>query len=520
LAFVTGYVMRRILLFGTLLLVSCVTVRHIEITPIEPEDDAEAPILVESPVKAHLVDGSTVIFPQGLSVEGSKVTGQGFKYDITLEHSEPVTELHFDDIAAMESYQDVVNTGATVAASTITTVGGTFAGLALFKAIFGSCPTTYSLENGEPVLEAESFSYSIAPGFEARDVDRLGIVSTGQKTLELEMRNEALETHYVNHAELLEVVHTSEESVYPDPSGRPVIIGELRTPDLVVDRSGRSINKIVGAADGNAWSTATELLRNVSAEDMEDFIDLEFDIAGSGGSLALVLRLRNSLLNTVLLYDVMLDGQGFRALDWMGKDLDRLWPKYKLARWYQTRLGMRVAIWDRDRFKDVTSLADTGPIAWNELAIPLPATKSDRLRVRLSFVADNWRIDQVALATNVRAGDARKIPVSEVLDASGVELPRAQRNLRKADESYVVTKPGEYVRLRFDVGNSAGNLDRTWFLAAEGYYIEWMRKDWLDTSSTTAFEPGDHALLDAIGLWESRRDAFREQFESTKIRTR
>ncbi|MCP4301234.1 MAG: hypothetical protein GY783_11665, partial [Gammaproteobacteria bacterium] len=300
------------------------------------------------------------------------------------------------------------------------------------------CPTTYSLENGEPILEAESFSYSIAPGFEARDVDRLGVTSAGQSAIELEMRNEALETHYVNHVELLEVVHVREESVYPDPRGRPVIVGELRAPDVVVDSGGRRIEKVVGAADGNAWSTATELLRHVSAEDMEDFVDLEFDGPTSGEQIALVLRLRNSLLNTVLLYDVMLKGQGFHALDWMGDDLDRLWPAYKLARWYQKKLGMRIAVWDRGQYRNVTTLADTGPIAWNEVAIPLPATKSDKIRVRLSFIADNWRIDQAALATNVRKGKVRKIPVTGVLSSSGVELPQARSNLHAADDAYVV----------------------------------------------------------------------------------
>jgi hypothetical protein len=508
------------MLFGCLLLISCVTVRHIEITPIEAGEDTQLPIVVESPVKAHLVDGSTVMFPNGLTVADNNIKGQGFKYDITLERSEPVTEIHLDDVAAMESYQDVVNTGATVAATTVTTVGGGMAGIVLLKAVFGSCPTTYSLDNGEPILEAESFSYSIAPGFEARDVDRLGIASVGQSAIKLEMRNEALETHYINHTELLEVVHAPEETVYLGPGGQPVIVDKLRAADVVVDRSGRRIDEIVGAADGNAWSTTTELLRNVSASDMEDFIDLEFDMPASDESLALVLKLRNSLLNTVLLYDIMLDGQGFRALDWMGNDLDRLWPKYKLARWYQEKMGMRIAIWDRGRYKNVTSVGDTGPIAWNELAIPLPATKDDKLKVRLSFTADNWRIDQIALATGARTAKVRKIPVTEVLSSSGVELPDAQHNLREADETYLVTRPGEYVRLRFDIGNAAKDKDRTWFLAAEGYYIEWMRKDWLDTTSTTAFVPSDDALLDAIELWESQRDELREQFESTKIRVR
>jgi hypothetical protein len=41
----------------------------------------------------------------------------------------------------------------------------------LLKALFGSCPTVYSTTGDESLFEAESFSYSIAPLLEARDVD-------------------------------------------------------------------------------------------------------------------------------------------------------------------------------------------------------------------------------------------------------------------------------------------------------------------------------------------------------------
>lgn len=510
--------MRKLLLFGCLLLVSCVTVRYIEIKPVDSEGGT-APVTVESPVKAHLVDGSTVMFPKGVTVDDQKIKGQGFQYDLTLENSQPVTELKLDDVAAMESYQDVVNTGATAAASTVATVGGGMATVALVKAIFGSCPTTYSLDGDEPILEAESFSYSIAPGFEARDVDRLGIASRDRTAVELELRNEAVETHYVNHIELLEVLHATDETVYPDAKGNPIIVGRLSKPDFVADSNGRRVDAVLAEADGTAWSTTTERLRSVSTGDMGDYVELEFDVSATEPT-ALVLRLRNSLLNTVLLYDVMLKGQGFAALDWMGDDLDRLWPKYQLARWYQENMGMRIAVWDRGRYRAVASLGDTGPIAWHEVAIPLPATDEEKVKVRLSFIADNWRIDHAALATSVRTASTRRVPLAEVLSGSETEHAQARSYLSAADDSYLVTKPGEYLRLKFEVGSPPSDLTRTWFLAAEGYYIEWMRKEWLDTTSTQAFVPNDESLLVAIGLWESRRDEMREQFEATRIRVR
>jgi hypothetical protein len=38
-------------------------------------------------VKAHLTDGSTVVFEEGVTVAAGKVTGDGRKYDVTLDTS-------------------------------------------------------------------------------------------------------------------------------------------------------------------------------------------------------------------------------------------------------------------------------------------------------------------------------------------------------------------------------------------------------------------------------------------------
>ena len=500
---------------------SCV-VTQLEIAAVEYEE-TESPITVESPVKAHLADGSTVVYSKGVTIEDGIVKGQGFKYNITLDHGERVTEVDLDEVAAMESYQTPVNTGATLVASGVAGVGVALVGAGLLVAVYGSCPTIYSLEGVEPLLEAESFSYSVAPGFEVRDVDRLGIDPGTRDSVELEVRNEALETHYINHIELMEVVHSDAESVLADPKGRPIIVGSLRAPDVVIDRSGRHIDGIVGTADGKAWRTDAVRLQNVSTDDMEDYIDLEFEMPTAGREAALVLRLRNSLLNTVFFIHMLKD-QGFRALDWMSDDPNRFGSKYKLASWYRKKMGMRVAIWDQGRYRQVATIDDTGPIAWDELAVPLPAVNGEKLRLRLSFVADNWRIDHLALATTVRNAKADKIPVAQVISAKGNELSQARENLHAADAAYVITKPGEYIRLRFDVAVAPHDLKRTYFLAAEGYYIEWMRKDWLQSTSASTFVLNDTslqaALLTLLQLWEPRREAFREQFESTRINVR
>jgi hypothetical protein len=503
-------------LLAVVLTASCVFHR-VDVQPVEVP--ADAPLTIESPVKAHLRDGSTVVFANGIRVQSGTITGDGRMYDLALATSTRISSIAVADVAAMESFQTPVRQAETAAGTAVAGTGLVFGGLFLAKALFGSCPTTYSLAGSEPVLEAESFSYSIAPAFEARDVDRLGVQPVGDSVV-LELRNEALETHYINELALLEINHAVDEIVYPDPRGRALVVGSVVSPAYAIDSSARNVTDVLARADGTAWRAPDERLRRVADDDFEDYVDLEFELPQETREAALILRLRNSLLNTVLLYDVMLKGQGWQALDWMGRDLDRFPDRLRLGYWYRERMGMRISVWEHGRFRQVARLPDTGPIAWQEVALPVPVTKGATLKVRLSYVADNWRIDWVGAAANVRTASQRRIAVRDVQLPSGDELPQAADYLRDADDAYLLTKPGDRLTLRFDVGPAPPDVRRTYFLDATGYYIEWMRNEWLQTTTAAAFRPSDGALLEALSLWGTRRDSFREQFEATRINVR
>ena len=510
--------MYRAVLLSLVFLTSC-AVHDLEVTPVN-RDSTEEPVTVSSPVKAHLSDGSTVVFEDGITIANGRVTGDGRKYDLTLDTSVRVTSIALDDVAAMESYQTPVQTGKTVAASAGATVGGAavvVAGVVLAKALFGSCPTIYAVDDGAPVLEAESFSYSIAPSFEARDVDRLNVPVGDSQSVRLIVRNEALETHYINHLELLEVVHEEGQRVYPDPQGQPLVIGRLNAPLSAVDRGGRQITSVLDLPDGKSWGSDAAQLQRASLDDFEDHVDLEFKTPRDSDRVALVFRLRNTLLNTVLLYDVMLKDQGFRALDWLGRDLDRFFDKARLGLWYQDRMGMRISLWDGDTYRQVARVGDQGPIAWKDVAVILPVPDDDRMRVRLSFVVDNWHIDWLAISPEVRRADVRSVSLAQVEVPDMGPLAGGLENLALPDDSYVETRPGEALNVRFDVGAAPKDHARTFLLAAEGYYIEWMRHDWLKERSSAPFKPSDESLIRAIRLWEAKRDSFQELFDSSRI---
>jgi len=513
-------ILRRGLLAGVLLLPGCFLVRKVRV------DEVRAPIqdslLVRTAVKAHLLDGSTVLYPNGVAIHQGRLAGAGQRYGLRLQFSEVVQSVPLDSLVGMESYRKETDAVGTVGLNLVATTVGALAVTAAAAAIFGSCPTFYADSTGVPVLEAEGFSYSIAPLFEARDVDRLGVRAGPGGAVRLEVRNEALETHYINQLELLEAIHRPEEVVAPDPGGSPVALSGLRPAVLARDRSGRDATAWLEAADGAVFASDTARLAAATVQDHEDYLDLVFPSAPAGGdSVGLVLRLRNSLLNTVLLYDVMLGARGGRALDWQAGDLSRVAPALELGTWYAGRMGLRVLVPSGAGFREVGRVRDTGPIAWKDVALSLPRVPGDSIRVRLAFPVDNWRIDRVALAAAIRRPAVRTLPLTRVETADWSSRPDALNALRLADRSYLETRPGQRFTAVWETGPEPAGQGRTFLLASRGYYTEWIRRAWLATGrDTTTFSPTDTSLVRAMHRWREVQDSMEARFYASRIPVR
>lgn len=496
-----------------------------EIKPrtIEPEQLSSQPDAhIHTPTKAHLKDGSVVIFSEGFKVVGEQLIGKGEKYDLSREKRAMVEEVPLRDVGALEVYEKQLDTATSTAVSVPTTVLGVIGGIALFKAVFGSCPTVYSLE-GEPQLEAELFSHSISRRFEAEDLDLLSEVGLRDGGYHLRVANEAPETHYINRLTLETVDHPVGTRAFPSPDDK-ILIVEDGGPFVARSRLGEDLTAVLTAHDGVPYRSNPALLKDLADAMTEDWIDLTVPVPPErqGQTMVVTMRLRNTLMATVLLYDVMLKSQGIHALEWLGEETQSPFYAWRIYRWFGRNYGLHVQSWNGERFVPVASLSPTGPIAWHEVAVALPPANGPEARIRLSSLPDNWMVEWVGVgydalgSSKVRAIAAEAVDDLPVSDAERILAP-----LRANDKKYFTTSPGESHTLFFPAEPPDPGTVRTCFLRSGGFYIEWLREDWFKDAATVtegpAFEPGDEAIQKTAKLWIQKKPNMEKLFLETKI---
>lgn len=520
----------------TLLLTAACVQRFIQpdaVSVRRPSDGTSTEI--KSPVKVHLLDGSTVIFPAGAHVWSTRISGVGSRYPLLGGVGAPVSDVPMDSVAGVEAFVEKTLVAPTVIVSAAATALGVVAVAGLAVAIFGSCPTVYADTPRGQVLEAEGFSYAISPLMEHRDLDALRVRPGTDGVIRLELRNEALETHFINHVEIVAVRHAAGARVIPDQGGRPVAVSGFGSVAAAHDRAGRDLRAPLAEQDGVLFESSPATIGAAHEGDLDDWIDLDVADLPPGDSVAVVLRMRNSLLNTVLLYEGMLGGRD--ATDFLANDMTHIARTVDLSRWYVRTMGMRfavdgVALPANEPYVGHARLSDIGPIAFRDVAVVLPRPRTDArtARIRLRFVADNWRIDEVRVAGSITRPAYTTLPVDSVIvptpatGAGPFADAAAVPAIAEVDERYLETRPGQRMTLVFradaDEARSAGTSS-TYLIAWQGWYREWIRAGWLARPTRTApFVPGDAAVLTALRSWTAQKEQFEQAFYSTSIPVR
>ena len=104
---------------------------------------------------------------------------------------------------------------------------------------------------------------------------------------------------------------------------------------------------------------------------------------------------------------------------------------------------------------------------------------------------------------------------------SGAPEPQALANLVAPDGRYLETGPGQSFTASWDVGLDSAGVQRTFLLASQGYYVEWVRQGWITAArDTVPFRPGDASLLRALERWREVQDTLERRFFATRVPVR
>lgn len=338
------------------------------------------------------------------------------------------------------------------------------------KACFGSCPTFYVSDGERPLLQAEGFSSSIAPALEARDVDALYRARPRSRDLEVRMTNEALETHAVRYVHVLAVPRPAGMRVFSTPDDRFVAAGPLVTADSCGAPEG-DCGEALRAFDGmerRSWADSTDLAAR-------ETIELSF-ASGPRGPTGLVVASRQTLMTTYLIYQA-LAYMGHYAGEWLA-GLERGGASAVTRARTMGQLLGNIEVWAEDAHGDwvlAGRTGETGPIATDVKLVPLPGTGPGPVRVRLRMTKGAWRLDWVALAALGEDVEPVRLEPVQVLRRDTADDTALER--LRAGATPLATLPGDVYTLRFELPEDFA--DRELFLETRGYYLEWMRSEWL-----------------------------------------
>lgn len=434
-------------------------------------------------IKLHLHSGQVVLF-DSWDVDSTRAVigvGQRFDTDRTpLDRAKVSQRVPLDSVALVESDSPATATSFSAGMYHVwTTTYGAVTGLCIAdpKSCFGSCPTFYVDGEDAARPRAEGFSSSIARRLEATDIDDLELIRPGGASVGLRMLNEAWETHAVRWVRLHAVPRAAGSTVLAAHDGGFRAVTAMRGPESC-RASGGDCRASVATRDTAAWHDVTD------GADLAATDTMLLSFTGtSAQTQGLVLAARQSFVSTFVLYQTMA-WLGADAGNWLAR-LERgearaMAPLVTV----EALIGAITVQAERadGSWQTVARFDEHGPIATDRQVIALPrADATPSRRLRLIYAKGNWRIDQAAIAD---LGDAVTAVTLSAVRAERTGPHAGDVRAALADSTdYTVTLPGDSVAMRFDLPDAAAEY--ALFLESRGYYLEWMRGEWLAEGDAT-----------------------------------
>lgn len=432
--------------------------------------------------KIHFKNGDVSVLEKwNLNNNRDSIFGEGKLYNFNRKQiSEENLAFSLDEIAIVETNQlealKSKDKGRIAALSILTGANVALIGACITnpKSCFGSCPTFY-VDGNESLhaANAEGFSSSISPCLEKYDLDALQH-STPLSEFYLTMKNEAFETHVINKLAIDAVPKRKDKTIYHDKQGnyyQSEKLYNLRSANV----EGKEVGKALSKIDEDEYFSTTDSTDLTTKEE----IIIEFDNLPET-DIGVVINYRQTLLTTFLLYS---------GISYMGDEFGSYFTKIETDNQIKKRvespfklLGkIKLSVWN-DKAKKWTFIDDlfeTGPIAKNLMLVPILKTvpKNDKIKIKIELTKGLWRLDYLGLASIDSIVKPFTVLSSEIETINGENYTIEEVNFD--DEKYLLSFPGNEFRFKFDLPQISGNYDYELFLSSKGYYLEWIRQEWI-----------------------------------------
>ncbi|OGC77146.1 MAG: hypothetical protein A2Z27_00445 [candidate division Zixibacteria bacterium RBG_16_50_21] len=430
--------------------------------------DGKSPFL-----KAHTLSGWVYILTDwNVDEAAKKVNGNGKLLNTDREIVESGEfSVPLDSVALFET--NVVSTSPAIASMAIITalsVAVTIFCITNPKACFGSCPTFYVSDGERELLQSEGFSASVAPSLEAKDIDALYRARPASRGFQVRMTNEALETHVLRFVNLLAVPKPEGGRVFATASWEFWQAENITAPKKCEAEEGDCLDQIL-CFDGKERFSQTDSNDLATREAVE----LEFENVPNG-NLGLVIAARQTFLSTYLFYQT-LAYMGNSAGEWLTRLKTGGEITKRGAQGIRNVLG-GIEVSFQDEFGNWISagvIHETGPLAADVRVVTLGSFEKGPSRIRLRLTKGHWRLDWLAMVELGNKIEPIQLKPSEVQRQGKID--EKALSLLLDSSQVLVTLPGDEYDLHYQLPEDYKNYEL--FLESRGYYLEWMREEWL-----------------------------------------
>ena len=420
------------------------------------------PILSEHKNYLDPVAGSS---PSYKKKEGNEVLNEIHIYALsqTLEDSThlsiPVSTITRVDMYEKNITKTRTNHAISTAAAIIIPIGI----LVALVAVACNCPQVYAYNGSEYQFKSGVFSGAIYSSLEKTDYLPLEGPSNVNGKFMFRLMNNQQEKQFINQLQLISISHDTADHVLLDRSG---IIHTYRTPvspaytSLKSDEDGQVFKQ----RDGNAF------LFNEKSNPASNFgsVILSFTKPADTKQAKLIVNAKNSFWAGYVFEEFSsLFGDKFQKYQSMQDKADR----YKLERWQKEQaLSLMVYLETDNGWQLVDYYPTTGNTAGRDMimALNIPDTKKNDIRIKLESAFMFWELDYVAMDFSSDV-NLKPVFIYAANAMNSLHNHNDTANISKIDSHYSIILQDDFLAVEFEVSATASSKN-SYFLASTGYY--------------------------------------------------